>query len=171
MNFEPLATAPLPVQLHVAAVVPAAIIGAVILFCRKGTRLHKMLGRVCRAHGDNRHVEFLHSSDRPAVGFQPDPYSVGTGSGRMCAGGCGRAERANRCSPAHYAAGLSRRYRRCGFLCVYAGPHHECGIVSAGRANRRSSRPPCPGTVRPCLAAISQAAAGSSGFRGRGLRV
>lgn len=46
MNLEPLATAPFSVQLHVAAVVPAAIIGTVLLFRRKGTRLHKLSGRI-----------------------------------------------------------------------------------------------------------------------------
>lgn len=46
MNFEPLFNAPLAIQIHVAAVVPAAIIGLVIFLRRKGTRLHKALGRL-----------------------------------------------------------------------------------------------------------------------------
>ena len=46
MNFEPLLHAPLAVQLHVATVIPAALLGAFILLRRKGTRLHKYLGRI-----------------------------------------------------------------------------------------------------------------------------
>ncbi len=46
MNFEPLLKAPLAIQIHVAAVVPAAIIGLVIFLRRKGTKLHRALGRV-----------------------------------------------------------------------------------------------------------------------------
>ncbi len=46
MNLEPLLHAPLAIQIHVAAVVPAAIIGLVIFSRRKGTRLHRMLGRL-----------------------------------------------------------------------------------------------------------------------------
>ncbi|MBC2885993.1 DUF2306 domain-containing protein [Ochrobactrum sp. CM-21-5] len=46
MNFTPLFSAPYAVQLHVVAVVPAAIIGSLILFRRKGTRLHKLFGRI-----------------------------------------------------------------------------------------------------------------------------
>ncbi|WP_141049253.1 DUF2306 domain-containing protein, partial [Brucella melitensis] len=46
MNFAPLLTAPLAIQIHVAAVVLAAIIGLVIFLRRKGTKLHRALGRV-----------------------------------------------------------------------------------------------------------------------------
>ena len=46
MNFEPLLHAPLAIQIHVATVVPAAIVGLVIFVRRKGTRLHKALGRL-----------------------------------------------------------------------------------------------------------------------------
>lgn len=46
MNLDPLLHAPLAIQIHVAAVLPAAIIGLVILSRRKGTRLHRMLGRL-----------------------------------------------------------------------------------------------------------------------------
>ncbi|CUW42793.1 hypothetical protein B3286c1_0087 [Brucella vulpis] len=46
MNFEPLLNAPLAIQIHVTAVVPAAIIGLVIFLRRKGTKLHRALGRV-----------------------------------------------------------------------------------------------------------------------------
>lgn len=46
MNFEPLLDAPLAIQIHVAAVVLAAIIGLVIFLRRKGTKLHRALGRV-----------------------------------------------------------------------------------------------------------------------------
>ncbi|KXO76128.1 DUF2306 domain-containing protein [Brucella anthropi] len=46
MNFEPLLHAPLAIQIHVATVLPAAIIGLLIFMRRKGTRLHKVLGRL-----------------------------------------------------------------------------------------------------------------------------
>lgn len=46
MTFEPLANAPLAVQLHVATVVPAALIGLYILLTRKGTPFHRMLGKI-----------------------------------------------------------------------------------------------------------------------------
>ncbi|MFK3665393.1 DUF2306 domain-containing protein [Ochrobactrum soli] len=46
MNFAPLLQAPLAVQLHVATVVPAALLGAFILLRKKGTRRHKYLGRI-----------------------------------------------------------------------------------------------------------------------------
>ncbi|MBR7651639.1 DUF2306 domain-containing protein [Brucella oryzae] len=46
MNFEPLLNAPLAIQIHVAAVLPAAIIGLVIFIRRKGTTLHKVFGRL-----------------------------------------------------------------------------------------------------------------------------
>ncbi len=46
MNFEPLLHAPLAIQIHVAAVLPAAIIGLVVFMRRKGTRLHMVLGRL-----------------------------------------------------------------------------------------------------------------------------
>lgn len=46
MNFEPLFHAPLAIQIHVATVLPAAIIGLVIFMRRKGTGLHKVLGRL-----------------------------------------------------------------------------------------------------------------------------
>jgi uncharacterized membrane protein len=46
MNLAPIFDAPLAVQIHVYTVVPAAIIGAFILLNRKGTFLHKLLGRI-----------------------------------------------------------------------------------------------------------------------------
>ncbi len=47
MTLEPLLTAPWPVQLHVATVVPAALLGAwLILFSGKGSPAHRQLGRV-----------------------------------------------------------------------------------------------------------------------------
>ena len=46
MSLAPLLNAPLAVQFHVYTVVPAAIIGAYILANRKGTPLHKFLGRI-----------------------------------------------------------------------------------------------------------------------------
>src|SRR5437764_14790645 len=45
MNFEPLIHTPLPVQIHVATVVPAFFIGTYqIFFSRKGERFHRALG-------------------------------------------------------------------------------------------------------------------------------
>lgn len=46
MSFAPLLDAPLAVQVHVAAVVPAALIGAFLLANPKGTPVHRRLGRV-----------------------------------------------------------------------------------------------------------------------------
>lgn len=46
MSLAPLLNAPLIIQLHVATVVPAAIIGAVILLRPKGTAAHRLLGRI-----------------------------------------------------------------------------------------------------------------------------
>ena len=46
MTLDPLINAPLAIQIHVLTVVPAAVLGAWMLFGRKGTRLHKVLGRV-----------------------------------------------------------------------------------------------------------------------------
>lgn len=45
MNFDPLIHAPLAVQIHVATVVPAFIIGTwLIFFSRKGGRVHRAWG-------------------------------------------------------------------------------------------------------------------------------
>src|ERR1700744_3778591 len=45
MTLEPLLHAPLAVQIHVATVVPAAIIGTwLIFFSTKGAKLHRALG-------------------------------------------------------------------------------------------------------------------------------
>lgn len=46
MTLDPILYAPLAVQLHVATVIPAALIGAFMLVARKGTPLHKRLGRI-----------------------------------------------------------------------------------------------------------------------------
>lgn len=46
MNIQPLLDAPIAVQVHVLTVVPAAFLGAYVLFTRKGTRRHKLLGRI-----------------------------------------------------------------------------------------------------------------------------
>ena len=46
MTFEPLLSAPLAVQFHVATVVPAAILGAVLLARRKGTPAHRLFGKI-----------------------------------------------------------------------------------------------------------------------------
>ncbi|MFC7064499.1 DUF2306 domain-containing protein [Brucella rhizosphaerae] len=46
MNFIPLFSASLAIQLHVLTVIPAAVIGAFILLRHKGTPLHRFLGRI-----------------------------------------------------------------------------------------------------------------------------
>jgi len=46
MNIAPLLDAPLAIQIHVAAVVPAAVIGPYMFWARKGTPIHRLLGKV-----------------------------------------------------------------------------------------------------------------------------
>ncbi|WP_105384082.1 DUF2306 domain-containing protein [Neorhizobium alkalisoli] len=46
MNLQPLLDAPLAVQIHVAAVLPAALLGAYILLDRKGTPQHRLFGKI-----------------------------------------------------------------------------------------------------------------------------
>lgn len=46
MFLAPVLQAPLAIQIHLLTVLPAAVIGAVILFRRKGTRVHRLLGKV-----------------------------------------------------------------------------------------------------------------------------
>ncbi|MBB4063446.1 DUF2306 domain-containing protein [Gellertiella hungarica] len=46
MTLEPLLSAPLAVQLHVATVLPAAVLGAYLLARPKGTPRHRFLGRI-----------------------------------------------------------------------------------------------------------------------------
>ncbi|MDH6266928.1 putative membrane protein [Rhizobium sp. SG_E_25_P2] len=47
MTLEPLLAAPLAVQIHVATVLPSAVIGAfLLLWRRKGTLAHRILGRI-----------------------------------------------------------------------------------------------------------------------------
>ena len=46
MNLTPLLEAPIAIQIHVATVLPAAILGAWIFAARKGTRNHRLLGKV-----------------------------------------------------------------------------------------------------------------------------
>lgn len=46
MNLQPLLNAPVAVQIHVAAVLPAAVLGAYILLNRKGTPVHRLLGKI-----------------------------------------------------------------------------------------------------------------------------
>jgi uncharacterized membrane protein len=49
MNLQPLFDAPLAVQIHVAAVLPASVLGAYILLNAKGTPVHRLLGKVWMA--------------------------------------------------------------------------------------------------------------------------
>ena len=46
MTFEPLLDAPTAIQIHVAAVVPAALLGAYLLVRPKGTPQHRLLGKI-----------------------------------------------------------------------------------------------------------------------------
>ena len=46
MTLEPLLTAPLAIQFHVATVLPAAVLGAVLLARPKGTPAHRLIGKV-----------------------------------------------------------------------------------------------------------------------------
>lgn len=45
MSLTPLIDAPLPVQIHAFAAISALLLGALVLFRRKGTSLHKVMGR------------------------------------------------------------------------------------------------------------------------------
>lgn len=49
MNLQPLLDSPLAVQIHVAAVLPTAVLGAYILVNRKGTPAHRLLGKIWMA--------------------------------------------------------------------------------------------------------------------------
>ena len=46
MSLDPLLTADPAIQLHAATATAALVLGALILFRRKGTALHRLLGRV-----------------------------------------------------------------------------------------------------------------------------
>lgn len=46
MNLSPLLEASLPIQIHVATVVPAALIGPYMFLSRKGTPTHRLAGMV-----------------------------------------------------------------------------------------------------------------------------
>ncbi|GAA3086409.1 DUF2306 domain-containing protein [Rhizobium viscosum] len=46
MTLEPLLNAAIAIQIHVAAVVPAAILGAYLLAWPKGTPRHRLLGKI-----------------------------------------------------------------------------------------------------------------------------
>ena len=46
MSLDPLLSAPLAIQLHAGSALSAMLLGAVVLLMRKGTPLHKALGRV-----------------------------------------------------------------------------------------------------------------------------
>jgi uncharacterized membrane protein len=46
VNLEPLFAAPLAVQIHVASVVPAALLGPWLFWARKGTPVHRLAGKV-----------------------------------------------------------------------------------------------------------------------------
>ena len=46
MSLSPLLTAPLAIQIHAFSAILAVLIGAMVLFRRKGTPLHKLMGRV-----------------------------------------------------------------------------------------------------------------------------
>jgi uncharacterized membrane protein len=46
MNLAPLLEASLAVQLHVATVIPAALIGPYMFWARKGTPVHRLVGKI-----------------------------------------------------------------------------------------------------------------------------
>lgn len=46
MNLAPLLDAPLAIQIHVATVLPAALIGPYMFWARKGTPVHRLIGKV-----------------------------------------------------------------------------------------------------------------------------
>jgi uncharacterized membrane protein len=46
MNLAPLLDAPLAIQVHVATVIPAALIGLYMFWARKGTPVHRLMGKV-----------------------------------------------------------------------------------------------------------------------------
>ena len=46
MSLMPLLMAPLAVQIHASCAIAAFVIGAIVLWRRKGTRLHRALGRI-----------------------------------------------------------------------------------------------------------------------------
>lgn len=49
MSLEPLLSAPLAIQIHATAAILAMALGALILFRRKGTPAHKLMGRLWAA--------------------------------------------------------------------------------------------------------------------------
>lgn len=46
MSLQPLLDAPLAVQIHVATVVPAAVLGLVVFLRPKGNAIHRLLGKI-----------------------------------------------------------------------------------------------------------------------------
>jgi len=46
MSLTPLIVAPLAIQIHATSAIAAMLLGALVLFRRKGTPLHKAMGRV-----------------------------------------------------------------------------------------------------------------------------
>ncbi|WP_205926633.1 MULTISPECIES: DUF2306 domain-containing protein [unclassified Rhizobium] len=46
MTLEPLLDAPIAIQIHVAAVIPAALLGTYLLVRPKGTPRHRLLGKI-----------------------------------------------------------------------------------------------------------------------------
>jgi uncharacterized membrane protein len=73
MTLEPLLTAPLAVQIHVATVLPAAVIGAfLLLWRRKGSNLHRQLGKLWMVLMVTTALStfFIHSFDL-VYGFSP----------------------------------------------------------------------------------------------------
>lgn len=73
MTLEPLLSAPLAVQIHVATVMPAAVIGAfLLLWRRKGSNLHRQLGKLWMVLMVTTAIStfFIHSFDL-FFGFSP----------------------------------------------------------------------------------------------------
>ncbi|MFT6775938.1 MAG: putative membrane protein [Paracoccaceae bacterium] len=70
MTLAPLAVAPAAVQIHAALALVAALLAAAILLRRKGTRAHKVMGRVWAAlMAGTAAGSFLISGINPSGGF------------------------------------------------------------------------------------------------------
>lgn len=125
MNFEPLLNAPLAIQIHVAAVVPAAIIGLVIFLRRKGTKLHRALGRVWIVLMIATAISsfFIHQINLVG-GFSPiHLLSILVLLG--CARRRGGQNGTDRDTSKNYCTRLSGRNTRGRVFRVHAGTHHE----------------------------------------------
>ena len=72
MTLEPLLSAPFAIQFHVATVLPAAVLGAVLLTRPKGTPAHRLFGKIwlLLMVATSLSTFFIHGIDTVA-GFSP----------------------------------------------------------------------------------------------------